>query len=59
MEDKVTREISLTLDQWETLKNALEHYRNAACDFMPYRDYLKFDSEFLETVYSQMPDEVF
>ena len=57
--EKITREISLTFDQWEKVKNALDYYERAAKEFMGYTDGITFRNEFILPVYVQMPDEVF
>ncbi len=57
--DTVTKEISLTLDQWEILKKALDYYEYAAREFMTMRDAENFRKEFVLPIYEQMPDEVF
>ena len=57
--EKITREISLTFDQWEKVKNALNYYESAAKEFMSYTDGVKFRKEFILPVYEQMPNEVF
>ena len=57
--EKITRKISLTFDQWEKVKNALDYYESAAKEFMSYTDGVKFREEFILPVYEQMPDEVF
>ena len=57
--EKITREVSLTFEQWEKVKNALDYYESAAKEFMSYIDGVKFRKEFILPVYEQMPDEVF
>lgn len=57
--EKITREISLTFDQWEKVKNALDYYESAANEFMSFKDRVEFRKEFILPVYEQMPDEVF
>lgn len=56
--DVVKRELSLTLEQWEKIKNALDFYERAAMEFLPYPEGLKFRDEDW-VIYDQMPDEVF
>ena len=56
---KITREISLTFDQWNKVKDALDYYESAAKEFMSYTDGVEFRKEFILPVYEQMPDEVF
>ena len=57
--DKITREISLTFEQWEQVRKALDYYELAAKEFMSIRDGELFRKEFILPVYAQMPDEVF
>lgn len=59
MSEKVTREISLTLEQWEQVKNALGVYENAVREVVSYRDCHDFRDKYILPVYNQMPDEVF
>lgn len=58
-EEKITKKISLTLDQWETVKDALNFYECAAVEFMTYAQRRDFSKEYIKPVYDQMPDEVF
>lgn len=57
--DQVKREISLNLDQWEKLKDALDYYERGAREFLPYKDGEELRKEFILPVYMQMPDEIF
>ena len=57
--DTVTKEISLTFDEWETLKKALDYYEYAAREFTTMTDADEFWKEFILPVYEQMPEEVF
>lgn len=56
---KVTKEICLTLDQWEKMKDALDFYERAAIEFLSRTDRMNFREEYIIPVYDQMPDEVF
>lgn len=56
---KVTKEICLTLDQWEKVKDALNFYECAAIEFLSITDRGNFSKEYITPVYDQMPDEVF
>lgn len=56
---KVTKEICLTLDQWEKMKDALDFYERAAIEFLSRTDRMNFREEYIIPVYDQMPNEVF
>lgn len=56
---KVTKEICLTLKQWEKVKDALHFYECAAVEFLSLTGRINFSKEYIMPVYDQMPDEVF
>lgn len=56
---KVTKEICLTLDQWEKMKDALDFYERAAVEFLSFTGRTDFREKYIQPVYAQMPDEVF
>lgn len=56
---KVTKEICLTLEQWEKVKDALDFYECAATEFLSTTARENFREEYIMPVYNQMPDEVF
>lgn len=56
---KVTKEICLTLGQWEMMKDALDFYERAATEFLSFTDRTDFSEKYIQPVYAQMPDEVF
>lgn len=58
-QEKVTKEICLTLEQWEKVKDALNFYECAAIQFLSITDRMNFSEEYIIPVYDQMPDEVF
>ena len=55
----ITKTITLTLEQWERLKNALALYEYAATEFMDFKEGQRFREEYIMPVYNQIPDEVF
>ncbi len=59
MQGNVTKEICLTLDQWEKVKNALNFYECAAVEFLSITDRENFSEEYIIPIYNQLPDEVF
>lgn len=59
MDQRVTKEICLTLEQWEKMKNALDFYERAAIEFLSLTDRADFSKKYIQPVYDQMPDEVF
>lgn len=58
MEKELTRTMTLTSDEWEFMKHAVDGYTYIAVDYLNY-DETQMLSRMKDRIFAQMPDEVF
>ena len=59
MEEKITRSIELTVEQWQRLSEIIDCYWYTINGIYNYHDAQKFRSDYIQPILDQMPDESF
>ena len=56
---KITKQITLTVEQWQIVASALDFYMKAKDEFSSYSEAKEYRSKFIQPMFNQMPDESF
>lgn len=56
---EITKSLTLTIEQWQTVASALDFYLKAHDEFAEYSDCKEYRNKYIQPVFEQMPEEAF